>query len=176
MTFHMRKLGLGFIIFSVLGIPGCATNIGMPQTRDEFVTLYKPGGMFRNAEHVTVSRPFKSVVADVTEYANKCLNVRETHGPSYRYKEAGGSTTYRPRMETIKGGAISLSLQEKYNDRDDSGAPPGGIYTLVAEMRAISGSKTQLDIYHAARGKVADTLKQWAEGDSRTCPSFERGW
>lgn len=176
MTFRMNKLGLGFVILTAIVCAGCAANIGLPQTRDEFVAMYKPGGMFRNAEHVTVSRPFKSVVADVTEYAKKCLNVRETHAPSYQYKEAGGSTTYRPKIESIKGGGVSLSLQEKYNDRVDSGAPPGGIFILVAEMRAIGGSKTQLDIYHASRGKAADSLKQWAEGDSRICPSFERGW
>jgi len=151
---------------------GCASNIGMPQTREEFVTAYKSGGLFRSAEHVAVNRPAKAVVADVTEYAKKCLNVRVTRGPSYQYKEAGGSTTYHTKIEATPNGATALSVQEKYNDRDQSGAPPGGIFTLVAEIRAAGSNKTQVNIYHASRGKIADPLKQWIEGDKRLCPSL----
>lgn len=169
----IQMAGLISLFLSVL--TGCATNIGLPQTRNEFVSMYKSGGLFRNAEHVTVNRPVKAVVADVTEYANKCLKVRVTTRPSYQYKEAGGSTTYIPKIGAGQNGMTALSVQEKYDDREQSGMPPGGMFTLVAEIRA-AGNKTQVDIYHAARGKIADPLKQWIEGDKDRCPSFERGW
>ena len=160
----------------LFALAGCATNVGAPQTRDEFVSAYKSGGLFRNAEHVVINRSVKAVVADAAEYANKCLKVRVTHGPSYKYKEAGGSTTYLPKIETTRSGASALSVQEKYNDRAQSGAPPGGIFTLVAEFRAAGNNKTQVDIYHASRDKIADPLKQWIQGGNRQCPSVERGW
>jgi hypothetical protein len=155
---------------------GCATNIGVPQTRDEFVTMYKPGGLFRNVEHVTVNRPGKAVVADVKEYAKKCLTVRVTSGPNYRLKEVGGSTTYHPKIETARKDVTTLSVQEEYNDRAQSGVPKGGIFTLVAEIGSAGKNKTRVDIYHAGRGKIADPLKEWIDGDKHSCPSLERGW
>ncbi len=164
----LRLIGLISIVLPVL--TGCV--IGAINTREEFVAAMKSGGPFKNVEQTTVNRPFKTVVADVTEYSNKCLNVRVTRRPSYQYKEAGGSTTYLPKIETTRNGVTALSVQEKYNDRDQSGAPPGGFFTLVAEMQAVGNNKTQVDIYHNSRGKIADPLKQWIAGDKRLCPSF----
>src|SRR6266511_3848372 len=84
----LRLIGLISIVLPVL--TGCV--IGAINTREEFVAAMKSGGPFKNVEQTTVNRPFKTVVADVTEYSNKCLNVRVTRRPSYQYKEAGGST------------------------------------------------------------------------------------
>ena len=67
-------------------------------------------------------------------------------------------------------------MQEEYNDRAMSGAPPGGLFTLVAEISSAGKGKTQLDIYHAGKGKIADKLKDWAEGDKQYCPNLRRGW
>jgi len=170
----IQLAGLISLFLSVL--TGCATNIGLPQTRSEFVKMYKPGGLFRSAEHVTVNRPVKAVVADTTEYANKCLKVRITNRPNYQYKEVGGTTTYIPKIGAGQNGMTTLSVQEKYNDRDESGVPPGGMFSLVAEIRAAGSNKTQVDIYHAGRGKIADFLKLWIEGNKDRCPSLERGW
>lgn len=168
MTHSLRLLGLASILLPV--ITGCV--IGAINTRDEFVAAMKTGGLFKNTEQVTVNRPVKTVVADVTEYANKCLSVRVTRAPSYQYKEAGGSTTYLPKIQKTRDGATALSVQEKYNDREQAGAPPGGFFTLVAEIRAVGNSRTQVDLYHNARGKIADPLKRWIAGDKRLCPSF----
>ena len=148
--------------------------IGAINTRDEFVAAMKSGGPFKNVEQTIVNRPVKTVVADMTEYANKCLNVRATSGLSYRYKSAGGSTTYLARIETMQSGAAALSVQEKYNDRDQPGAPPGGFFVLVAEIRATGNNKTQADIYHNSRSNIANPLKKWIAGDRHLCPSLER--
>lgn len=153
---------------------GCA--IGVPQTRDEFVTMYKSAGIFGNAEHITVNRPVKAVVADVKEFSQKCLNVRVTNSANYQLKEAGGSTTYHPKIETARKDVTTLSVQEEYNDRALSGAPKGGLFTLVAEMSPAGKKKTQLDIYYPALSKITDQLKQWADGDKRSCPTLTRSW
>ena len=164
----LRLVGLMSIFLPVF--TGCV--VGAINTRDEFVAAMKSGGPFKNAQQIIVNRPVKTVVADVTEYANKCLNVRATRGPSYQYKEAGGSTTYHPKIDATRGGVTALSVQEQYNDRAQGGAPPGGFFTLVAEIRAAGNNKTQVDIYHNSRSKIADPLKQWIAGDKRLCPSF----
>ncbi len=169
---HLARAGaLAPLFLLVLG--GCAANIGAPQNRDAFVEMVKPGGLFRSAEHVTVNRPYKAVVADVKEFSGKCLDVRVTRPPNYRYKEVGGSTTYHPKVETPRKGTTTLSVQEEYgNPRANSGAPPGGIFVLVAEIRADGGNRTQVDIYHLSRGEIAGQLKRWAEGGKGQCPSF----
>jgi len=164
----LRLAGSMLILFPVL----TACVIGAINTREEFVAAMKTGGPFKNVEQVTVNRPMKAVVADVSEYANKCLKVRTTRAASYQYKEVGGTTTYLPKIETTRTGATALSVQEKYNDRDQSGAPPGGFFSLVAEIRSAGTNKTQVDIYHNSRSKIADPLKQWIAGDKRLCPAF----
>jgi hypothetical protein len=172
MTHLFRKVCLLSVFLPIFA--GCA--IGVPQTRDEFVTMYKSGGIFSNAEHITVNRPMKAVVADVREFSQKCLNVRVTDSANYQLKEAGGSTTYHPKIETIRNNTTALSVQEEYNDQALSGAPKGGLFTLVAEISPAGKKKTQLDIYYPALGKIADPLKQWADGDKRFCPSLKRAY
>ncbi len=154
-------------------LSGCATNIGVPQSSAEFVTMMKAGGLFRNAEKVSVSRPAKNVVADVTAFADKCLKVRIFKAGNYATRESASSTTYRPQI--VKGGknGTSLVVQEQYNDRDDRGAPIGGIFTLVAEIHPAGKKTSDVDIYYlTGRGMIVDPLKQWMEGNKGNCPSF----
>lgn len=153
---------------------GCA--IGVPQNRQEFVTMYQDAKVFGKAEHYTINRPAKAVVADVKEFSQKCLNVRVVDPPNYALRETGGSTTFRPKLEKVGNETTALSLQEEYNDHPMSGAPKEGLFTMVAEIRPAGKNKTELDIYHARRGKIADPLKQWADGARCACPSLNRGW
>lgn len=169
----VRVVSFMLILLAVLS--GCATGTGRPQTRGDFVSAMKSGRLFTNVEKVVANRPVKAVVADVTDYAKRCLNVRATSGPSYQYKSAGGSTTYHPKIESIRNGAVALSVQEEYNDRPQSGAPPGGIFVVVAEIHGAGNNKTRVDIYYlSSRGKIVDPLKQWINGDKRQCPSLKR--
>lgn len=163
-----------FLLFALPLLAGCA--IGVPQNRQEFVTMYKDATVFGKAEHVVIRRPAKAVAADLKAYAQKCLNIRVVDPPNYALKEAGGSTTFRPKVETVSKDMTALSLQEEYDDKHMPGTPRDGLFTLVAEIRPAGKSKTELDIYHARRGKIADPLKQWAEGDKCACPSLNRGW
>lgn len=121
----------------------------------------------------TYDQPFKSAVEDLRRYSDKCLNVRVSRGPNYQSREAATSTTYTPKLETVGTGKAMVSVQEKYQgERANSGAPPDGLFVLVAEARAAKGTQTQLTIYHVSRGLLADPLKRWAEGDKSSCPSF----
>lgn len=171
MTKFSRRLSLSFL-FPLFA--GCA--IGVPQTREEFVTTYKDAKVFGKAEHYTINRPAKAVVADVKEFSRKCLNVRGVDPANFSLQEAGSSTTFRPKIEKIGNDVTALTLQEEYNDKPMPGAPRNGLFTLVAEIRPAGKNKTEVDIYHARRGKVADPLKQWADGDKCPCPSLTRGW
>jgi hypothetical protein len=53
-----------------------------------------------------------------------------------------------------------------------TGAPQKGFYTGAETGRK---TKTEFDIYHARRGKIADPLKQWAMAKV-SLPFLNRGW
>lgn len=166
MLYRAIIIGVG-----VAGLIGCATNIGLPQSREEFIEVYKDGGLFRNAEHYTINRSKPAVVADIKQFAHKCLNVKVTTTIRQGYMSNRSSTTYHPKIVKVKGGVTSLTVQETFRDKVEKGQPPGGLYALVADMRA-RGGHTQLDIYHAARAPIAKSIKDWAEGDKSNCPAF----
>jgi hypothetical protein len=162
------------LLFLLPVLAGCA--IGVPQNRTEFVSMYKDARVFGKAEHVTVNRPAKAVIADIKAFSQKCLNIRVVDPPNFSLQEAGGPTTFRSKIEKVGQGLTAISVQEEYNDRPMPGAPQEGLFTLVAEIRPAGKNKTEVDIYHARRGKIADPLKQWADGDRCACPSLKRGW
>ena len=162
------------LLFLLPILAGCA--IGVPQNRDEFVSMYKDAHVFGNAEHITVNRPAKAVVADVKEFSQRCLNKRIVNPPNFSLQEAGGPTTFRPKIEKVGNDATALTLQEEYNDRHMPGTPQDGLYTLVAEIRPADKNQTNVHIYYPRGSKVVDPLKQWADGDRCPCPSLKRGW
>lgn len=161
------------VIFGVLtsGLMGCVTNVGLPQTREAFVETYKSGGLFRNAEHYTINRSKSQVVADLRQFSDKCLNTKVTTTIRQGYMTDRSTTTYHPKIVEAKNGVTSLSVQETYRDKPEQGHPPGGLYTLVADVSA-SGGRTKLDIYHAGRTPIANSVKDWAEGNKASCPKF----
>lgn len=152
-------------------VVGCSANVGLPQSREAFIKVYKNGGMFRNAEHYTISRSKAAVVSDLSQFMDRCLNVKVTNTIRQGYSTDRSTTSYHPRMVEAKGGVTSLTVQETYRDKPEKGQPPGGMYSLVADLRA-RGGYTQLDIYHAGRTAIAVSIKDWAEGDKSSCPKF----
>lgn len=171
MTFIRRLTVLTPIIFL---LTSCGYHIGAAQTRDEFKVQTKGGGVLTREEHTTVSRPIKAVVADVKGYADKCLNVSVTTGPNYAYKEVGGTMHYHSKIDTDKEGVVTLSLQsEQGRESARHGAPPGGLFMLVAEMRAADASTTRIALnYVITANSAVEHLKQWSNGDKSRCPKF----
>jgi hypothetical protein len=167
----MVRLIVTIVVLGMLA--SCATNMRHPQTRDEFVSMYNTSGMFNTVAHVTIARPVKAVVSDVSEYARKCLAVKRTRAANYQLKEVGGSTTYHPKIEAARPGVMALSVQEQYENQE-KGLPPDGLYTFVAEFQGIGKNETKIGFYYiATRGTIADSLKQWADGNKNGCPTLK---
>lgn len=160
-------------------LAGCAST-GYPQTREEFLSAYNWGGIAQNVEHITVDRPIKTVVAEVAEFAKKCLDIKINLKRASRYnleKYGSASTappvTYNTKVEENRNGTTTLSVQEdNMANVKQGGFPPGGYFTLVAEIRAAGKNKTQVDIYHLSKAYITNPLKQWIEGGKRACPSL----
>ncbi len=169
----MFRLAIPAAMISLFFLAGCVSQIAAPQTRDEFVEMVKPGGITRKVEHLTIERPFKAVLNDVKGYADKCLDVRVYHRGSYEYKETAGSTTYHPKVAMTGSKSAALSVQEEYSSKHaNSGAPPGGVFVMVTEIRSAGEGKTQVDIYHILKGELVKPMKEWITSSSRPCPKF----
>lgn len=170
-----RFISMAFTLsIALVGLSGCATHIGAPQTREDFVSTMRAGGLFKNAETTIIRRPVNAVLADVKDFANQCLNVSVTRPANYAIKEVGGKTTYRTAVHSGQDGVSVLAMQEDYNVKFERGAPPGGIFTFAAEVRAAAGGHTQVDVYYiTTKGSIAEALKKWASGDKQGCPSLK---
>ena len=155
----------------VLLVSACMSYaIGAPQTREEFVAGIKKGGFMRDAESLTVSRPFKSVAADVKQFADQCLNITKRTYGNHQTKSNGSITWYHAKVDTSKAGSVTLSLQGEQPRMN--GQPPGGLYQLVAEVSGKGGS-TGINLYYiGTHDFVADELKLWANGNKGKCPEF----
>lgn len=163
-------------------IAGCAamsTPARYPQNTEEFLKTYNWGGIFQNVERVTVDRPSGAVVGDLKEYAKQCLDIKVNKKRAGRYaldkygnKPSSEPVTYNTKLGPIKNGATALSVQESGAVQGDPGMPPGGMYTLVAEVRPAGKGKTEVNIYHLAKPFLATPLKRWVEGDKRDCPAL----
>jgi hypothetical protein len=155
----------------VLLVSACMSYaIDAPQTRDEFVARVKKGGFMKDAESLTVSRPFKTVAADLRQFADQCLNVTHRIRANHMTKDNGGVTYYQAKVDTSKAGFVTLSLQGEQPRMH--GQPPGGLYRLVAEVSGKGGS-TGIHLYYiGTHDFVADGLKLWANGNKGKCPEF----
>ena len=161
----------------VSSLAGCATGASFPRTREQFVTMYGSGGLFHNAEHFTVNRQANAVIADARNYASRCLDIKKNVKRASRYKlnqygPANNSepVTYNTKIEKTRSGATALSVQELgIHTKDD---PPGGKFTLVAEIQAMSSNKTRISLYHLSRAPIANPLRQWMQGGEHVCPAL----
>lgn len=168
------------IIVCLPALTGCAGmgEVRYPQNPDEFLSVYNWGGIFQNVERITVNRPAGTVVANVKVFAKKCLDISVNRKRMGRYAldkygsgTGGGPVTYNTKVGVIKNGSTALSVQESSNAKQ-SGLPPGGMYTMVAEVRAAGRNKTQVNIYHLAKPFIADPLKRWIVDGKRECPAL----
>jgi hypothetical protein len=176
----MKRIWLILCVVALGFVAGCAGmgETKFPQNPDEFLTTYNWGGMFQNKEKVVVDRPAGAVVADVREYAAKCLDITVNKRRAARYAldkygsgTGGTAVPYNAKVGPLKSGVTALSVQEVY-DKPSKGTPPDGMFTLVAEIQGAGKTRTEVNIYHLAKPFLADPLKKWVGGDKRECPAL----
>ena len=171
-------LRISFALFLGVFIAGCASNIvgTVPQTPDELISIAKTGHMFTYSEKVILNSPYKSVIANLSEYSGKCLNLKMNYPGSFLHKQGPTSTTYKSSVKTEKDRALFLS-QHHYGSKEDPKMPAGGLYGVVAEIKPASSGKTTMDIYSiAGQTAIVSELNRWAAGNKENCPSFKQSF
>jgi hypothetical protein len=149
-----------------------------PQSADEFLTTYNWGGLFQNKETVKVERPQAAVVADMREFARKCMDITVNKRRAGRYATdkysappSSEAIPYNAKVARLKTGSMALSIQEVFPE-PPKGTPADGMYTVVADVHALSKTTTEVSIHHLKKPFIADPLKKWVEGDKRLCPAL----
>lgn len=165
---------LAALMSTIFLVSACGYHIGAAQTREGFIEQTKGGGVLSRDEKFLVNRPIKSVVADLREYADKCLNKSVTTGPNYMIKEVGGTMHYHAKLDTPKPDYAIFSFQaEQGRVSARHGAPPGGIFHLVAQMHMADANSTRITLNHyIAVNSVAEQFKRWVNGDKGQCPKL----
>jgi hypothetical protein len=175
-----RLIAARIMLICLPVLAGCAGmgDAKYPQSADEFLSTYNWGGIAQNKEKVSVGRPVAAVVADVREFAKKCLDINVNRKRMARYAldkygsgTGGTAVPYNAKIVPLKSGTTALSVQELY-DRPPAGVPANGMFTLVAEIQSVGRTKTEVNIYHLAKPFLAKPLKKWIEGDKSDCPAL----
>jgi hypothetical protein len=125
-----------------------------------------------------VQRPQAAVIADLREFAKQCMDITVNKRRAGRYatdKYSGPPSKeaipYTAKVAPLKTGGMGLSIQELIPN-GPKGTPPEGMYTVVAEVRGVSKTSTEVNIHHLKKPFIADPLKKWVDGDKKLCPAL----
>lgn len=165
-----RTLSMCVLMAAAIASTACSMAIGAPQSRAEFVYMVKNKAFLTSTETFISEKKIVQLQKIAEQYKKACLDVVIY---TKVQREAGGTTEYINTITPIDNGGFSLAMQERYDGRDLKGAPPGGLYSFVAEFTPINGQQSRVDLYMAPlKGKVGMGLKRWIETNTTACPSW----
>lgn len=171
------KLTFLFVLLTTLISTGCSMK--MPMNPAEFKKMV-PESMFGKKDKYTVNRSLKKIARTFKKKTNKCF--RKTVESTGCTNNGYGSTchtritSYNPKIKRSKN-KLELTIQTiiESNSLNLGGTPPpGGMYTLVADITPVSKNKSQVEVYYGWAGSdmFVKTIKRWTNGKTRGCPDL----
>lgn len=85
------------------------------------------------------------------------------------------SSDYNPTLRMAGSGRAEFTLQVVHRPRGVGHTPPpGGLYTMAADIRSLGAGRTEVVLYRPTMGfkKTTNTFKQWAAGENAACPKL----
>ncbi len=152
-----------------------AAAIDVPQTRQEFVEAVAAGAGATTVEELTVDRPLQIVYALLEERAKTCLDVEVKRTGYVGYVERS-SSDYNPTVRRVAEDRAEFTLQVAHNPRGVGHTPPpGGLFFMAADLRAIDEAHTEIVLYRSTMGvkKLVAALKEWFAGEPAPCPKLK---
>lgn len=160
-------------LVTVLACTAPSFAIEVPQTREEFVKAVVDG-RGATVETIKVDQPLDKIYPVLEERAKTCLDVEVKRTAYVGYVERS-SSDYNPTVRRIGQDKAEFTLQVQHNPRGVGHTPPpGGLYMLAADLRAIDDAHTEVLLYkpNIGAGKVIPSLKEWVVAKAASCPKL----
>jgi hypothetical protein len=149
--------------------------IDVPQNPEEFRREVAKGARGAKMETRVVDRPFEEVYRALEARTTPCLDVTVKRSAHVGYYERS-SSDYTPALRRLGPDRAEFILQVAHNPRGVGHTPPpGGLYLMVADVKRVGPSRTELVLYSPTIGafkKIPASFVQWAEGSGTECPKL----
>jgi hypothetical protein len=171
----MRTKTPAFVLGLLLALVVPVAAIEVPQSRKEFVQAVSEGRGATKMESLTSENGLDHLYALLEKKSAACLDKTVKRTGYVGYYEVSTSD-YNPSLKRVGSGKAEFSLQVVHNPRGVGHTPPpGGLYIMAADLKAVAGNRTQVVLYEPTIGfkNIAKTLRLWLEGENADCPKLK---
>ena len=171
--FKMKKPA--YALAAIVTLSACAGSF--PQTAAEMKAMAATSPLVAT-ETYTVARSASSVTANLRRLSAQCLNRTIETQHTYRQTQFGPqSITFLSRYDTtVRASGTGAELAMRMTPiRGSVNEPKEGYIFFVATVAA-AGSGATVTHYQGSigAGAFSDSVKQWANGATPTCPPMPR--
>jgi len=163
------------ITTSFLAALSAVFAIWVPQNRTEFIEAVAAGKGPTKVETVTVGRSLDQVFATLEAKSAECLDVLVERSGFVGTHVEVSSSDYNPTLERTGEDSAAFALQVEHRPRGvGHKPPPGGLYLMAADIRAVDDERTEIVLYRPTMGfkQIAESFRGWLEGDDAGCPKM----
>ena len=174
----MKIIKIIFTLSIMLLSTGCAMK--QAQNAQEFRKM-TPKNSYGKLETFKINSSYSKAVRNFKKRANKCLRTKLVLTTTNRNTGArmGEQTlTYTPTLKIGKK-RTELSIQKNVSgDGMIAGkVPKNGMFILLADLSKSGKNKSRLNIYritYMGTNEMASAIKNWASGESLSCPDLTK--
>jgi len=172
----MRTRTPVFALVLTLALIAPVAAIWVPQNRREFVQAVAEGKGATKMETMTSERSFDQVYALLERKSSACLDREVRRSGFVGNQMEVSSSDYNPTLKRVGGNKAEFALQVVHRPRGlGATPPPGGLYVMAADLKAVARDRTEVVLYIPAIGfkSISKTLRLWVAGEDADCPKLK---
>lgn len=165
-----RKSMRNLMIFVVTIL--LASCVAAPKTVSEFRQVMQNRPAFMKEESHVINRELSVIERDLGRKSKECLQFGYSTSTRSGASARNNTVVYHPHIRTNGKNKAELFIQEERTPQP-VGAPKGGAYIFLADLKQITSSKTQMILYGPSFPTwqpIFDAIKGWSEGKNIKCP------
>src|SRR5882762_11996582 len=144
----MRTRTPVFALVLTLALIAPVAAIWVPQNRREFVQAVAEGKGATKMETMTSERSFDQVYALLERKSSACLDLEVKRSAFVGNQMEVSSSDYNPTLKRVGRNRAEFALQVVHRPRAiGSTPPPGGLYIMAADLKAIAKDRMEVDLY-----------------------------
>lgn len=171
----MRTTPLLFAVLVAALAASPAGAIEVPQNRREFVKTVSAGARGVAMETIVSDQGLEPLYRLLQKKSAACLDVQINRSAYVGTHTEVSSSDYNPTLRKSGAAAAEFTLQVVHRPRGVGHTPPpGGLYVMAADLKALPGGKTRVVLYHPTIGfkNVVKSFKAWLAGEDAACPKI----